>query len=387
VRHHGRHDRSFYPFPGDTAISSGSCEFSCWMFRPDTTSGAVVYLQYDNDPANRFDVGLYIPAGDASTIYFRDAGQNVASKATFPIGVWQRLVFHVDLERKTYSADIAADGQAAQPVCRDVKYASAHNAFNMIEFSPQGTTGSVFFLDDVSLRWTPGTMFTPPGRLTLAEDGFEILQPGQSIDIAKLPAGARWKVREGHAADMVVDHDVSYGREAQSLRFRGSGGRVQLRAPTLKMPDDILLMDLDIFLRSELSYVNLIPNEQATSSDDVGFAWSSLPGDKPWFELRTRAGHWHCGPNGNLADTKIRAAFDAWNHLQLVLDHKSQTCRVTLQVIGAAPQELWSAKLKQLPPTGTPLAIELFCRRQQPRDDGPAFDNLRITLDAEGKKR
>ena len=378
ARHHSRHDRSLFPFPGDTAISSGSCEFSFWMFRPDAKSGAVAYLQYDIDTANRFDVGLYISEGDASTIYFRNAGQNVASKATFPIGEWQRLLINVDLEHNTYSAEIAADGQAARPICRDVKYNSKHNAFNMVEFSPQGSTGSVFFLDDVSLRWKPSVMFHPPSRTVLLTEGFESMKPGEPLDVtAPSKTNARWKIRDGRATDIRIDNDISYGREFQSLRFRGQGGRVELTAPALKsLANDRLLFDVDLFLRSEASYVQLVPTAETNSADEVGFAIKNAATDAVLFELRTRFGTWHCGTDGKLTDTKIPAAFDAWNHLQLMLDSTAGTCQVRLQVIAEAPRILGHTNLAPGFAAGMPLSIELICDRKQPRDDGPAFDNL-----------
>ena len=390
VRHHGRHDRSLFPFPGDTAISSGLCDLAFWMFRPDAKSGAVVYLQYDIDTANRFDVGLYVPEGDASTIYFRDGGQNVPSKATFPVGVWQRLLIHVDLERKTYSAEIAdaeasIGTQAARPICRDVKYNSKHNAFNMIEFSPQGATGSEFFLDDVSLRWKPSIMFQPPGAEVFVREGFESLKSGERLEgtsknSAKSNADSRWKLRDGRATDIRVDNDISYGREFQSLRFRGQGGRAGISSPALKMlVDDRLMFDVDLFLRSDVSYVQMVPTAETTSSDEVGFVFKHAATDAVLFELRTHAGNWHSGTEGKLTDTKIPAAFDAWNHLQLTLDSTAGTCQVLLQVIGEAPRPLGQATRVGTLPASTPLAIELFCHRPKPRDDGPAFDNLRLT--------
>ena len=231
VRHHGRNDRSLFPFPGDTAISSGSCDLEFWMIRPDAKSGVVAYLQYDIDSAHRFDVGLYVPAGDNSTIYFRDARENVASKATFPIGVWQRVRIHVDLEQNTYSAEIAA----------------------------------------------------------------------------------------------------------------------------------------------------------ADSTDEVGFAIKDVTTNTLIFELRTRAGTWHYGTSEQLTDTEIPAAFDAWNHLQLTLDSTSGTCEVLTQVIGESPRPLIPATQIGMLPANTPLATELFCNRNAPRNDGPAFDNLRLTRVVKGQ--
>lgn len=390
VRHHGRNDRSLFPFPGDTAISSGSCDLEFWMIRPDAKSGMVAYLQYDIDSAHRFDVGLYVPEGDNSTIYFRDAGENVASKATFPIGVWQRVRIHVDLEQNTYSAEIAAadstDGkdaangsQAAQSICRDVKYNSEHNAFNMIEFSPQGATGSELFLDDLSLRWKPSAMLQPPGQQVLVEAGFESQKPAEPLD-------SHWKILNGVASDIRVDNDISYGHEFQSLRFHGLGGRAKLTTPGLTtLPNDRLMFDVDLFLRSELSYVQMVPTAETISSDEVGFAIKDVTTNTLIFELRTRAGTWHYGTSEQLTDTEIPAAFDAWNHLQLTLDSTSGTCEVLIQVIGESPRPLIPATPIGLLPANTPLATELFCNRNAPRNDGPAFDNLRLTRVVKGQ--
>ena len=80
-----------------------------------------------------------------------------------------------------------------------------------------------------------------------------------------------------------------------------------------------------------------------------------------------------------LTDSKLPAAFDVWNHLQLTLDSTSDLCQVLVQVIGEPPQPLVPANRIGMLPASTPLAIELFCDRQKPRDDGPAFDNLRLT--------
>ncbi len=378
ARHHGRHDRSLFPFPGDTAISSGSCEFSFWMFRPDAKSAAVAYLQSDFDPEHRFEVGVYVPEGDPSTIYFREAGQNVASKAAFAIGRWQRLSINVDLDHKVYSAEIATDGQATQSICRDVKYNSKHNAFNMVEYSPQGATGSELFLDDVSLHWKPSVMFQPPGRTVLVQESFESQKPGEPLDVnAKGNVDSRWKIRNGRATDIRIDNDISYGRAFQSLRFRGAGGRAELISPALKsFSHNRLTFDVDLFLRSEASYVQLVPTAETTSSDEVGFAFKNAATDAVLFELRTRTGTWHCGTDGKLTDTKIPAAFDAWNQLQLILDSKAGTCQVLLQVIGESPRLLCETNLSPSLAAGIPFKIELICDRKQPRDDGPAFDNL-----------
>ena len=146
----------------------------------DARSAFVAYLQYDFDPADRANVGLYVTDGEPGAVYFRQAGKFAASPATMAAGRWHRVTLLVDLERKVYSAEIAADGGAAQPVCRDVPYATVYNAFNRIEFSPQGAAGSELFLDSVSLHWTPAVMPGPHGRRIIAQDGFNPRCPARA---------------------------------------------------------------------------------------------------------------------------------------------------------------------------------------------------------------
>ena len=158
--------------------------------------------------------------------------------------------------------------------------------------------------------------------------------------------------------------------------------------PVLKThANDRLLFDVDLFLRSAASYVQLVPTAETTSSDEVGFAIKNAATDAVLFELRTRSGTWHCGTDGKLTDTKIPAAFDAWNHLQLALDFTDGRCQVLLQVIGEAPSILDQTKLSPSFAAGIPFKIELICDRKQARDDGPAFDNLQLTRVAPQESR
>lgn len=378
VRHHSRHDRSLFPFPGDTAISSGTCQLDFWLYRPDNRSSAVVNLQYDHDPAHRHNVAIYVGEGDLAAIHFTQDGKYVASHATLAVNQWQRVRVNVDLENKTYSAETQAESgpnattnAVAQVICRDVPYAALHNAFNMIEFSPQGNTGSEFYLDDVTLRWLLTPNFQRLSGESLLHASFEPTQKRS------------WTMREGQREDITIDNDVSYGHELHSLRMRGSGGRVQIASPALTWrADGQMLIDADIFLRSELPYVQITPSASATSSDGVGIALVTTTDSKPLIELRTHQATWQYLEGGKLVDTKIAAAFDAWNHLQFFIDPASKSYKAYLQVIGEPPRMLFHGSLDRLPSLNETLGIEFYCNRSKPLTDGPAFDNLRVTRQA-----
>jgi hypothetical protein len=256
----------------------------------------------------------------------------------------------------------------AELICRDVPYASQFNAFNMIEFSPQGATGSEFYLDDVSLRWTPTPNFERPGTERLLQASFEPT------------ANDRWTMREGQTTDVTIDNDVSFGHELHSLRMRGSGGRVQISSAALAWPPGgLLLVDADIFLRSDLPYVQITPGPNVTSSDEVGLALVTTADNKPLIELRTHQSTWHYFDGATLIDTKVTAAFDAWSHVQLVIDPSNKSYGVFQQVVGEPPRLLCRGALDRTPAKSDPFGVELFCIRSTTHTDGPAFDNLRVT--------
>jgi hypothetical protein len=335
----------------------------------------VSYLQYDIDPEHRFDVGLYVTGGDPGAIYFREAGKNVASAATMPVGSWQRLSFEVDLERRVYSAVISGEAAADAPrvICRDVAYTAKFNAFNMLEFSPQGDTGSELFLDDVSLRWTPAVMFAPPGQAALLTENFES------------PLGPSSEV----AGDVAIDTDISFGPEARSLRLRGAGGQAAFSSPHCNWTGSgTLLIDLDLFPKSDQLHTQITPSPATTGTDDVGVAVLAADRSRPVVELRTRGGVWQHRSGANWTDSKIPVAFDAWHSFQVTLDGPATvnessrqvgSYRILMQVIGEPPRELCRGELGLVPPAGAKLSLELSCLRSTPRPDGPAFDNVRVT--------
>ena len=126
------------------------------------------------------------------------------------------------------------------------------------------------------------------------------------------------------------------------MRFRGAGGRARLATTPLSWKtDEVVTLDLDIFLKSDGPHVQLVPVGQAVGTDEVGFAVRNPRDDRCLVELRTVGGTWRWGSGNCWTDTRVPSAFDAWNHVQLVLDGRQQTYRVTLQVIGEAPRELF----------------------------------------------
>lgn len=375
-RHHSRHDRGGYPFPGDTAVCSGKCRLEFRLLRPDAKSALVAYLQYDLDPEHRYDIGLFVTEGDPGAIHYREAGKNVPSRATLPIGEWQTISFDIDLQRRVYSAEIKGGEPAAQPrvICRDVAYSAKFNAFNMLDFSPQGATGSVLYLDDVSLRWTPAIMFDPPGKMDLLVEDFE-----KPLDPKRKLTG-----------DAAVDSDISFGAGYRSLRLREGGGSVTLSSPKLMCSkSDRLLIDLDLFPKSDQQYIQIVPSTNTTGTDDVSVALFADDRSKPLVELRTRGSTWqHRGAGGGWVDSKHPVAFDAWHSLQFAIEAPGSAndsgpsagqYRILMQVIGEPPRELCRGELGSPPKVGSMLSLELSCLRSLPRSDGPAFDNVQIT--------
>jgi hypothetical protein len=176
-----------------------------------------------------------------------------------------------------------------------------------------------------------------------------------------------------------VDRDVSFGPEHHSLRIRGAGGRARLTPSAfLPQPDDVITIDLDLLPKGDAVHMQFTPVGSAVGTDEVRVAVVPAAGDGQVIELRTIGGRWRCG-GAKLVDTGVPVDFDAWNHVQLAVDTARRTYRISLQVVGSAPQLLHEGPLDSLPPDGTPLALELGCVRKSPRADGPAFDNVLVT--------
>ena len=368
ARHYGSHDRSLFPFPGDTAISSGVCECKYWLYRPDEKSSLISYLQYDAEAVNRNEIGLHITEGSPAGIYFRSGGTNVASTATMSVGVWHQIAIQVDLEQKVYTAAITPEGGATQTICTNVAYAAKANALNAIDFSPQGQPGSVLYLDDVAIQWTPSVTFEAPGEQVLLDAGFEAdeKQPNAQLSI------------EGPG--VTADHDISYGPEYQSLRFRGAGGQASLRAPDFRWPaDGTLLVDLDLLPKSDLPYLQITPSELATSQDEIRLSLRPADGGESILELHSRDGRWHVTHQSRTTDTGQPVAWDAWVHYQLVIDPSASEWRILSQVLGEPPRQISRGRIATTTEPTTPLSVQMSCKRPAARADGPALDNVRVT--------
>lgn len=380
VRHDGRHDRSGYPFPGDTAVSSGTCEVECWVYREAPASALVVGVQYDTDVTSRSEIALHLTSAD--TVDFRNGGSWATSRATLKPGTWHRLTLTIDLEAKTWSAEALVGGRKKVSICQHVAYRAKENAWNNLAFSPQGATGSVCFVDEVLWRWMPSAVPTPAGRKVLLDDGFEGATPGTALGDLRSPGGGAWKVERGDARDLTIDADLSLGARFQSLRMRGGGGRAVLAPEALRhRPGAEPSVDVDVFLRGDSPTVWLTPVGAATTGDRTTIAVADARSGKPLMAVRAANGVWECWDGGKYATTSTPAAIDAWTRVHLRKGGKAGTYVAILEVIGEAPRELFRGRFGVGIAPGAPLSLALENERTAARPDGPAFDNLIVTQD------
>ncbi len=378
MRHDGRHDRSGYPFPGDTAVSSGTCEVECWVYRDGPASSLVVGVQYDTDPTSRTEIALHLTPTDA--VNFSKNGTWTASKATLKPGAWHRLTVTLDLEARTWSAEALVEGRKKVSICRDVAYRAKDNAWNNLAFSPQGAPGSVCFVDEVAWTWKPSAMPTPAGRNALVDEGFEGATPGTTLANLPSPKGGTWKLERGNPDDVAIDSDLSLGDRFRSLRVRGGGGRASLAPDALRhKPDAAPAVDVDVFLRGDSPTVWLTPVGTATTADRTTISIVDARSGKPLVAVRAAGVVWQGYDADKFVPTATPAAIDAWSRLSVRRGEKSGTYVVLVQVVGEAPRELFRGRLGAGISPGAPLALVLENERSTPRPDGPAFDNVLVT--------
>jgi hypothetical protein len=210
-------------------------------------------------------------------------------------------------------------------------------------------------------------------------DGFEHVAVRASLDGKPSPAGGSWKLESGESHDVIVDSDLSFGKDHRSLRFRGRGGRVSLATKGMRLDkDDTITLDCDLFLRSDRPEVWFTPIGDAATKDRTTIALVG-PGGKPVASLRAEGGSWHVWNADRYMKVAFPTAIDAWTRVHICIDTRTGTYRVVLQPIGEAPRTIFKGASIGRVEYGTALKLEIEMNRETPRADGPAVDNLRMT--------
>jgi len=317
ARHLGMIDSSNWVMGIDNKIANGTCTLSCQINR-DT---ADTYLTISPD-YQETNVSLYVGA-NGGLVYYRQNGSWVSSGLSSTLDTWEKYTIIIDLENRTYSAY----KNDTSVICTNISYTPLNgNTFCMSLFAPMGVSGTVLYLDDVSLRWTPKTVIAPKGQNTFLADSFEShpirgLLNGRSPDI-----GSSWSLAVGGDTNsFYIENQVSFGNGYKCMAAKRITPSKITSSNTLQLdPNYNVMVDFDLYITSTSSVTASVA--KSVSSNHAAAVYVINDG---------RVCYW----NGTgWSATGYTHGNNTWLHCQLVLDCSNRKYSIVLQPLGELPR-------------------------------------------------
>jgi hypothetical protein len=366
--HSSTADRSLYYACIEPAIMNGRAEFEFRIFRQSDDSAVSIYFQ---DASNvKPDIAVRV-AGGTGELCYSQSGRWLGSGITIPKQSWQQIRITVDFSKQAYSAFLLSDG--AKAICTDVPYippdprliptddgtvnnvkVKACKMLNQLDFVPEGKAGSITYLDDVVVRWMPTIPYDKPAKTVLFADDFERFATGAHA-LEQKPQVGQWNLKAGNAAQAVVENQASYGDGVKSLRIQGN---TELHCePAEKSPANKVVLDMDVFIRSNSYYVDIMPSSHTETKHVLNLTLTDGRGT-PLVGLKNENGRWSYLEDGGYKRTSVPVALDCWNHIQMDVDVITKSCKIVLQPVGEMPSVLANSRLPDVQrPETTNLVI------------------------------
>jgi hypothetical protein len=361
-------DRSLYYACIEPAVQNGRAEFEFRILRQSDQSGIAVY--FDNRSDIKHDIAVRI-AGGTGELSYPKSGKWQNSGVILPSGTWQQIRITIDFARQAYSASLLSAG--GKMICENVPYdppsprrvaaddgsatwvqLKSYKMLNQLDFAPEGERGAVTYLDDVIVRWIPIIPYEKPARKTLFAEDFERFDPGAQALTQKPQTGAQWNLKSGDAKQAVIENEASYGEGVKSLRIQGS---TELQCePQEKSPATKTVLDIDVFIRSNAYYVNIMPSSPAKTQHVLNLSLTDEHGTD-LIGLKNENGHWASGAAGAYDASPVPVALDCWNHIQIDLDRTNGSYKIVLQPVGEMPAVLAEGKLPDSPGNEAPKLV------------------------------
>jgi hypothetical protein len=345
-RHASAPDRSTYTGCVDNAITNGVASFEFWLYRADDDGGATVYFQGDD---YKTDVGLQV-ADNTGSVSYSNGGKWIAGSYSMPVGQWQKFTIKLDLDNQNYSAYAGSDNSVT--LCSSVTYSvpesrfiaqhgvehikievPAYRRFSIVQIVPHGKDGSNVYLDDVSVKWLPTLHYTPQGDRVCFTDNFESYPSDATVAEA---AGEQWTTSQDDPENCFIEHTTSYGEGVKCLRTQGGSDITANNESQISLKNEIVTVDFDIFIRSDLDFPYIFPNT-TNHSDHTTIAGLRNERGKYLSAIRNGEGVWQYYDGGKFVDSKTSVAYDVWNHVQFAVDGSEGSYAVVVQPLGELP--------------------------------------------------
>jgi len=327
------------------------------------------------------------------TVFFSKAGAWVASDCHVTAGPWQKISIQVDLERGCYSAFVG-DSQEST-ICRDIAWVAppprtvinlgenipipvpSYKYFSQVCFVPEGPPGSIAYLDDVRVRWTPDLRFARPDEI-LFRDDFEDY-PVEHNNAGSLKAAGKWQLAGAEPERATVYRGTSFGEGFKSLKATGELD-LQAAIPELKLDSKRrLTLDCDLFVRSNKNFPFMIPDPLSKSAHGTAVRLETERDGSCVAGIRASpGGRWQIWDGDRFVDTELHVDHDVWNHLQMVVDSSTGSYRVVIQPLGGLPVVAGTAAWGGKAEPG--LSVALHIRPEKSPEHLTLYDNVVVGL-------
>ncbi len=352
ARHSSNCDRSLYYACIEPAIQNGHADFHFRVFRQSDESGLIAYFQDGSDV--KPDIAVRITPGTGALEY-SVLGTWRTANIFLPKQIWMQIRIGVDFSTGSYSASLV--NQRVDAICSSVPYMPAGprviptddgsgrtvtlktcKMLNQLDFVPEGKIGAVTYLDDVIVQWRPLIPYEKPATHVLFADDFERFDPGLSPLWQKPQIGSRWVLKGGDATQAVIESNSSYGEGTKCLRIWGNMALLCQTADT--RPSQKCVLDMDVFIRSNSPYVDIMPSAASEANEGVEIGLNGGNDEPDRLAINTDHGFWSSLQNGVYTKSSVPVALDCWNHLQLTINNTNRSYKVVLQPVGEMPAVL-----------------------------------------------
>lgn len=368
-------DRRTFTWSTSNAVANGKAQFSYWFHLKDDKSELIATLQ-NNDQRNIIYIRV-APGGDISCY---DGEKYIPTGAVAKTGEWQRITVEVDVDCQRYA--VTCNGQ---PIGEPMKYETTKNSISGVLFDPGAGAESTVYIDDVSLNWNPELHRVHGEVVAEFVDDAEAYGPQTAV-----PAGDMQQkgVSSSTPDKFRIETSMAFGDSFQCIRAAGGGTLVSTGFPV--KPSKVLAMEIDVFLRSELPNIAMVPPKDGFRSPN-GTDVALVDGhDRVVAAIKAdpSTGTWRIRDGDEYAAVDAKVEYDAWTRVRFNIDLQAGTYDVILQPIGELPSKVATAKIGQAVKTGGEVRIAI-----SPTDNAghiSCYDNLAIrsysTTDAESSR-
>lgn len=384
--HYSSPDRSLLTGQLDTAIVNGNAQLSFYVYRATEANSLTVY--FSGNSAFEKDVAIRV-AQSTGRISCANGSDWKETDATVPLKQWYRLSMQLDLESKTYSVsagsdeNVIANGLPIKPATE--RFVTQHGVesirhpvpsyriFNQLMFLPTEGAKEPIYIDDVLVQWKPNLRYSNPGSRTIAYQDFEKAAFGST----RLADGWRLQPDTGNNVPFSVERTTSFGPGVQCLRASG-GGAVMRELGNLSTDSSkgLITLDMDLFIRSDKDFPYMIPDLTTRSSHDVTIGLQSTSSQVPLAQVHTAEGTWRVWDGSGYVDSKSIINYDVWNHLQLVVDTKTNRYRVIVQPVGEMPTVVAEGACGEAKPNDR---LKLVIKPSATAGHISCYDNILVT--------